>query len=249
MNPSWSPAWHAPRSRAEAVELLRHGATPVGGGAALLSRAFPHSAGSAVVDLRAAVDAGSTPPVVGAGATIASLAADPALLAGWPAVAQAAGLTANPGIRRIATIGGTVAGRIPTADLAAPLAVHAAVVLLETGVRPGPARLPYLEYLAQAATLGPHLVTGLDLGAPARGAYRRIAGRHGPAPALATVAGVIDREGRVLLCAGACAPMPLLFTPGELPGPDQLLDDDRASALYRSRLLSVLADEVVEALS
>jgi len=241
------PVWHRPRSLEAALDLVAAGTTPVGGGAALLSRAFPQLQGDALADLYGMLPSACTPPVVGAGVTLAVLAADAAVGAGWPAVAQAAGLTANPGVRRLATVGGTVAARLVTADLAAPLVLHAAVVAVTTAA--GVARLPYIDYLRSASDLGPHLVTGVDLGPPARGAYRRIAGRRGPAPALATVAGLLGADGRLRLCAGAVAALPLPFAPGDPPGAERLADDDRASAAYRARLVAVLAGEVAEALA
>jgi CO/xanthine dehydrogenase FAD-binding subunit len=97
------------------------------------------------------------------------------------------------------------------------------------------------EYLRAPDEQG--LILRVDLGAPAFGGYRRLAGRAGPAPALAGVAAVVSPDGLVLW-AGAVADRPLPFAAGSPPNVANLRDDARASASYRHRVLRVLADEL-----
>jgi CO/xanthine dehydrogenase FAD-binding subunit len=158
--------------------------------------------------------------------------------AGWPAIAEAAGLTATPEVRRLATIGGTVAARVPTADLPTALCAHGGAVHLHDGKRAWTMGLH--DYLVKPAEA---LITGIDLGRQAPSAYRRLAGRPGPAPAVAAVAGILAPEG-LQLWAGAVAGQPIPFDGQQPPPRSRLRDDDRASAAYRHRLLSVLADDV-----
>lgn len=240
------PAWVRPADVDDALRLVAAGATPVGGGAALLSPAFPCTLGPVALDLAGVLPAGVTGDVVGAGTTLAELAASPVVRARWGAVAAAAGGAATPQVRAIATLGGTVAARLPGADLPAALAVHGALVRVATP--DGTAELPAAEY-AGAGFPGPHLVLGVRLTVDGPGTTHRFALRTGPAPALAVVAGVRSRAG-LLLAAGAVGhdPAPLPFTDIP-PSPGRLRDDARASAAYRARLVAVLADDVREELT
>jgi CO/xanthine dehydrogenase FAD-binding subunit len=235
-----------PAGLTDALRLVAAGGTPVGGGAALLSPAFPCRLGAVAVDLAAVLPAGVDGDVVGAGTTLGELAADPGVRARWGAVAAAAAGTATPQVRAVATLGGTVAARLPAADLPAALAVHGGLVRVLTagGVR----ELPVAGYAADGLA-EPHLVVGVRLTVPGPGTTHRFALRTGPAPALAVVAGVRTGSG-VALAAGAVGrdPAPLPFG-GDAPPPGLLRDDARASAAYRSRLVAVLADAVREELT
>lgn len=243
--------WVTPTGLADALDLLAAGGTVVGGGSALLSAAFPPVLGAVAVDGRDIVASGLTGDVVGASTTIAALAADPVVGSRWPAVAIAADLTANPLVRETATVGGTVAARLPSADLAAALAAHGAMVQLLHAAEPGdPVEVQLGDYL-EAPGWPPHLVTGIRLTDEDPAAYRRFAPADGPTPALACVAGRRDDEGGIRLWAGACGPTaaPVPFAPGAPPAADRLRSDSRASATYRSHLVAVLAAEVVAALT
>jgi CO/xanthine dehydrogenase FAD-binding subunit len=232
-------SWVRPVHPTVAARAATRGATVFGGGAALLSHAFPHELGDDVVDLSDLDLDRVDLPLVGAMVTIAALAVDREICLGWPAIAQAAAVTANPEVRRVASIGGTIAARIPTADLPAALCAHGARIEIvdDDGAR----WIAVEDYLETAFV--PGLITRVDFGPPALGGYRRLAGRPGPAPAIAAVAAV-DRGDRIELRAGAVADRPLRFPGGAMPPVASLRDDHRASAAYRHRVLGVLAAEL-----
>jgi CO/xanthine dehydrogenase FAD-binding subunit len=236
--------WTRPDDVLAAAAMAASGGTVVGGGTALASVSFPHALGPDAVDLGSLVLTAFEPPFLGAMVTLDRLADDPVIAAGWPAIAEAARATANPDVRRLATIGGTVAALVATGDLPTALCSHGASVHLHDGLRAW--SVTVAEYLTGPPVTG--LVTGVDLGPRAAGAYRRLAGRAGPAPAIAAVAGVLTSDG-VRLWAGAVADRPLRFDGTEPPPRSSLRDDDRASAAYRHRILSVLAGDVREAIT
>jgi CO/xanthine dehydrogenase FAD-binding subunit len=231
--------WLRPADLVSAAASAAAGTTVVGGGAALASAAFPHALGAEALDLEPLDLTTCNPPLVAAMLTLDRLAADPVVASGWPAITEAARLTATPEVRRLATIGGTVAARVPTADLPSALCAHGASVHLHDGERAWTMLLhDYLVGPAPAA-----LITGIDLGQRGPSAYRRLAGRPGPAPAIAAVAGILTPVG-LQLWAGAVAAQPIPFDGVQPPARSRLRDDDRASAAYRHRVLRVLADEV-----
>jgi len=240
-------SWHVPRDLEDALAHVRNGATPVAGATALYSAAFPPVLGPAAVDVRdvlgRGVDDEEGAIVLGASLTIAELAADPRIRAFLPALATAAAMTANPHVRRVATLGGTIAARLLTADLAAPLAAHHGVVLAKDAASGASLEVGAVEYFGGAVDW-PHLVTGVRLERPGPGAYRRFAPLAGPAPAFATLA--LVRSGDVLVgFAGAVGPTaaPVSFAAGHLPGAGELRDDRRASSWFRARLLEALSQE------
>jgi CO/xanthine dehydrogenase FAD-binding subunit len=235
--------WIRPADVGAAACAVASGATAFGGGAALLSAAFDPTVAEDVVDLAGLGLATLDAPRIGAMATLAAVAADPAVVRGWPAIAQAAAQSANPEVRRLATIGGTIAARIATADLPAALCAHGARVEVQTvdGAR-------WRSVADHLAAPLPGVITAVDLGAPAPGGYRRLAGRAGPAPAIATVAAV-RRDGELVLWAGAVADRPLCLVDGALPETSALRDDHRASAAHRRRMIAVLVQELRDELA
>jgi CO/xanthine dehydrogenase FAD-binding subunit len=236
--------WREARSIDDAVVALAGGATILGGGAALLSTAFPLQLGPDVVDVGAVLHRTISDAGIGAGATLAQLAADPTVRRRWPAVARAAELTATPQVRETATVGGTVGAALLTSDLLPALVVHGAEVdlALVDGTR---VRLPLAEHLADVAARGPALVLSVHPTIAGRGTHRRIARREGPAPALASVSGVRTGEG-VVLVAGAvgatAAPVPVDPATGRPTA--ALRSDRRADAELRARLVDALVREV-----
>lgn len=244
-----APRWRHSPDLADALGRVGAGATAVGGGTTLLSDAFAPVIGAEACDLAGLLPEGLADDVLGGATTLDALAADPEVRARWPAVAAAAALTATPQVRRLATLGGTIAARLPTADLPAALVAHGAEVHLVAGPAGERRRLPLAEHLARP-TPDPHLVVAVRLTRPGRGAYRRFALRRGPAPAIATVAGVVDRAGRLHLHAGAVGPgvAPVPVTAGERPRAEALRSDVRASARHRARLVEALAREVASEL-
>ncbi|MBX6388613.1 MAG: FAD binding domain-containing protein [Frankia sp.] len=241
--------WLVPHDLGHAVDLVAAGATPVGGGVALLSAALPPRLADSAVDLAPVLPAGQLGGGrLGAGTTLARLAGDPQVRRWWPALAAAAAATGTPQVRALATLGGTVAARLATADLAAPLVAYGALVHVRTAGADRARELPVREYLG-AAGLPPHIVVEVELPVTGDGAYRRFALRAGPAPAVATVAAVRPGGGEPVLVAGAvgrdAAPVPFPG-PGPEPPPAELLRSDaRGSAGFRHALLRALAREAI----
>src|SRR4051812_7973025 len=97
-----SVSWLHPATRDEAFSLVAAGGTPIAGGAALLSLALPTALGERAVDLTGLLAAGVHDGVIGAATTLAELAADPQASTHWPAIAEAAAMTATPQIRGVA---------------------------------------------------------------------------------------------------------------------------------------------------
>jgi CO/xanthine dehydrogenase FAD-binding subunit len=239
-SPTGSVTWLHPSTRDEAFSHVVGGGTPVAGGAALLSLALAPALGERAVDVAALLPSGVKDGVIGASTTLAQLAADPHANTYWPAIAEAAAMTATPQIRNVATVGGTLAARLPTSDLAASLAAHDCVVHVLTV--DGEQDLEVLDYLSRPK-LPTHLVLGVQPRASGPGAHRRFALRTGPAPALATVAGV-RVDGGLRLFAGAVGHTSSpVSVDGDL-GVGSLRSDARASASYRLQLIRVLADDV-----
>jgi carbon-monoxide dehydrogenase medium subunit len=238
--PAGVTAWLHPATRDEAFSLVADGGTPVAGGVALLSLALAPALGERAVDVAALLPVGIFDGLIGASTTLAELAADSYANAHWPAIAEAAAMTATPQVRAVATVGGTVAARLPTSDLAASLAAHDCVVHAQTAE--GEREIEILDYLSRK-TLPAHLVSGVRPRLSGPGAHRRFALRLGPAPALATVAGIAV-NGELRLFAGAVGPTAApIRLEGELKL-DSLRSDARASAEYRRQLIGVLAADV-----
>src|ERR1700712_402865 len=107
-------AWLSPATREEAFSLIVGGGTPVAGGVALLSLALPPTLGDRAVDIAGLLPSGIQDGVIGALTPLAELAGHPYANAHWPAIAEAAAMTATPQVRGVATGGGTGAARLPT---------------------------------------------------------------------------------------------------------------------------------------
>jgi len=240
--PASGIGWRRPTALADATAALAHGATPLGGGAALASLAFPPRLGATVLDLAGLGLDALELPRVGAMVTFERLCASSQLAATWPVVHEAACVTATPEVRRLATVGGTVASRLPTSDLIAALCAAHARVTLADGM--GRRELDLHVYLAEAPAA---IVVDVLLGPGAPGAYRRIAARPGFAPALASVAGTV-RGGSLELWAGAVATRPFRIDADEQIDEAALRRDGPVSAAYRRDLVTVLRDDVVAAL-
>jgi CO/xanthine dehydrogenase FAD-binding subunit len=239
-----SKLWERPTQVAAAVEGLRAGRTVVGGGAALASQSFPPVLGPLALDLSGLDLDSRRGRVAGAMVTLESLLDDPEIGGSWPALADALRGAATPEVRRLATLGGSVAARLPTSDVLPVLCAYGARLdVVDTDGRRE--WISITDFLAGNEDL---LVLNIDLGAPAPGAFRRFAGRPGFAPALASVVAVV-RDGRLDVWAGAVAPNPLVIGLGELPDAGSLRSDDYASGWYRRRLLEVLRSEVVATMS
>lgn len=175
-----SPSYAAPRTVAEAVELLAAtpGAAAVAGGTDLVvgvrqgKRSWPAAlvAVHEIAELRGieADERSAGGLRLGALATHAEVVADPRVLAAFTALADASAIVGSPATRANGTVGGNVANASPAMELGAPLLVHGAeLTLAHTG---GTVRLPFADFL-----LGPgrtvarpgELVVALHLPAPA----------------------------------------------------------------------------------
>ncbi len=140
--------------------------------------------------------------VIGAGVTLRSLASDPAVAVGLPAVAAAAAAVGNARIRAVATIGGAIAHADPRQDLPpALLAQHAEV---EIAGRQGRRRLPLHELATgfMSTVLEPdELITEvrIPIVAGQRGCYQRFTPASNddyPTVAVASTV-VLDPDGTV----------------------------------------------------
>lgn len=237
--------WLRPATLDEAVALTDAGATPVGGGAALMSAAFaPRFAGKAV-DLTGMLPDGVDRGFVGAATTLDTLGRHAGVRRDFRAVTEAAGCAGTPQVRRLATVGGTIALRSLTADLYAALAVHepSVRVLDVDGVR----SVTLTDYLVTEQPR-PHLVLGVQLDVVGRSAYRRFATTAGPGVPLATAAARLDRtcgDSSLQLVAGACGttPAPIELDAADVPC-EVLRDDVRASASFRRQLIRALAADL-----
>jgi CO/xanthine dehydrogenase FAD-binding subunit len=202
---------------------------------------------------------------LGALATVREWARAGAIKSHYPVVAQAAGLMASEQVRSLATLGGNLCNAAPSADLAPPL-----IALDATAEVVGPAgerTLPLADFFlgpGQTVLQSGELLRAIRL-PPPRG--RAVYWRHTPRAAMdiavAAAAvwllfeGAVCREARLVL--GAVAPIPLRVhqAEAELTGrpltPDSAeraaaaaaagcspIDDIRASAAYRRRIVAVL---------
>ena len=236
--------WERPTDLARAADGLRDGRTIVGGGAALASQSFAPVLGSLALDLSGLGLATRNGSIVGAMVTLETLLKDIEVWKSWPVLIEAVRGIATPEVRRLATLGGSVAARLPTGDVMPVLcALGARIEVLDSDAERH--WMNVADFLPTTARL---LVLNVDLGAPAQGAYRRFAGRSGFAPALASVAGV-RRGGALELWAGSVAAEPMRVGTAPLPPPELLRTDDYASGWYRRRLLESLRQEVLEVLT
>jgi len=204
---------------------------------------------------------------LGAAVTVARLLRDPAVRQYAPLLWQAADHFASPLVRSRATLGGNLINASPAADLAlALLALDARVQLASrTGTRS--LQIDELILGPGKTALRPgELVTSVKvpLGGTRFRRFHRFE-KSGPRPALeisvAAVAVALSLDGGKVLepriACGAVAPFPLRATPAEeaIAGraltPDTIdeaaraaaqfvrpIDDVRASALYRRRLVA-----------
>ena len=195
----------APTTVAEALRLLAEkgpGARVLAGGTDLIIRmrhglikpsAIIHLGG--IAELRAIAYKPKTGLSIGAAATLAEVAAHPDIRRRYPAVAYAAGETANVQVRNLGTVGGNLCNAAPSADNAPTLMALGAEMVLaglkgERRVRPrsifqgtGPDRARTRRNpdrhpsAAPAAPFGRLLSAGLG---PGQGGYlRRLRGRGG----------------------------------------------------------------------
>jgi carbon-monoxide dehydrogenase small subunit/xanthine dehydrogenase small subunit len=157
---------------------------------------------------------------LGSSTTVATLADNPDVDRYLPALATAARLFGAPAIRNRATLGGTLAGASPAADLPpALLALDAIVVLASaSGRRDTPLDVYFTGYRQTVRRLD-ELIIAVRVTLPApdtRQAFFKAGTRRAQSIARASVAGAarVDASGTlrsVRLAAGSVAPMPILL--------------------------------------
>jgi len=272
----------APESLAEAVAMLaaHPDATPLAGGTNVLVQVKEgHRDVTTLLSLRRLPELHQMTygdgVRIGAGVTMARIAADAHIRAGYTALATAAALLGSVQTRNMATLGGNLCNASPSADTAPPLLALDAIAVIAgpDGERaiplagfflgPGRTALAPGELLREIVLPAPQPRTG--------SAYVR----HIPRAAMdISVVGVaaalqLDEAGRIgtaRLALGAVAPTPLLvpeveiLLSGQEPGDAlfaaaaekaqataQPLSDVRASAEFRRHLVGVLTRRALRA--
>jgi carbon-monoxide dehydrogenase medium subunit len=166
---------------------------------------------------------------------------------------QAACAIANPTIRAMGTIGGSIALNDPGADYApALLALSASIeIAAPRGSRLVAADDFFIDWYTTALAPG-ELVTAVHLPPTTGGAglYQKLARVAGDF-AIASIALTIGKDGRVRAVVGACGPRPLTLEQADLAlgrgdaaeagallaAASDPVDDSRASAAYRRRVV------------
>lgn len=274
---------YSPTSLPEALSLLTEldgQGLPLAGGTDLLpSLRTGELAPSAVVSLRRLEELRrlSFDPArglsLGAGITLRRLTRDPLIHRHYPILAETAGLMASEQVRSLATVGGNLCNASPSADLAPPLLVLGAEVLL---VGPqGERRIPLEVFFlgpGASARQATELLVEIRLPPPrGKAAYLKHAPRAymdlAVAGAAVRVAQPNGGAGEVAIALGAVAPVPMLALQAQQAiaaaglSPQGIrraasaaaeecspIDDVRASAGYRRHLIEVLVRRGLESL-
>lgn len=169
-------------------------------------------------------------------AVMSEVEADPRVLDGLPALAEAARVVGSVQIRHRATLAGNICNGSPAADTAPPLLVYGATVVVSG---PNGERRVAIDELI----LGPgrvalergELVSAIEVPIPASGvgsAYTRLVRRRGTDLASVTMCAAVDREDRVRLAYGSVGPRAFLVRDdsGVLADPEAA-PEARAAAL------------------
>ena len=209
---------------------------------------------------------------IGATALLSDVAAHPDINANYPAIAVAAGETANVQVRNAGTVVGNLCNASPSADNAPTLLVMGATVRI---IGPGGERtLPLGDFFRGpgVTALAPdEIVTSVSVPKPPRNTgvvYQSFSGR-GKLDCSTVGVGVLMTMGgdtceNARIAIGACAPIPMFAAAAEKmlvgqPVDDVLLraaskkaseetrpiDDVRASAAYRLKVVEVLTYRVL----
>lgn len=274
-------AYAKPRSLTEALELLQIAhSLPLAGGTDLLVDLKKNNKRPALlIDLKSIPDLDELALTadkslrIGANVTMNRLIESGELMSAFTALTEAAITVGTDQIRNRATVGGNLCHASPSADLAPPLFVLEAQLLVAS--LQGERRIP-ISALCQGAkqnSLQPgELVVRIEVpwpGTAAKTAFlkkMRIAGHD---LALVNIAGLLDPvQGHCRICIGGCACTPVL-----LPGTDALyrecqdpealaarllaladatiapIDDVRASARYRREIVAVFVRRLLKILA
>jgi carbon-monoxide dehydrogenase medium subunit len=276
--------YYAPATIEEAVGLLKThgaGARVMAGGTDLLIKIRMRAlAPSAVVGLRniRGLDAiafdrkrGLT---IGAMALLADVAAHPAIRKHYPAVAEAAGGTANVQVRNMGTVIGNLCNASPAADNAPTLlALNAGLAIAGPD---GERRMPLEQFFkgpGMTALEPAEIVTAVHVPLPSAhsgAAYQSFSARGKLDCTAIGVGALVCLKGQscedVRLFIAACAPIPMRAPKaeaalrGKRPTRERIRDaarqaskealpitDLRASADYRHEMISVVAARVLDA--
>ena len=271
-------AFHRPKSVAEALTLLEHeGARPLAGGASMVAMMNARLiTPSAVVSLRdvagmRGISVESDGRLrIGAMTRHYETAEDVRLKGTLGCVRAAARSIANPPVRNMGTMGGSISLADPAADY--PPALVAAGATIEIAGRSGVRRLAakdfFVDWYATALEPG-ELVTAIHLppAKPGRAAYFKLAIVAGDF-AIASVAISASQGDAVSIAVGGCGPRPIssdeanrrvsgrlsdtaaLRAAGEiLAGLADPVDDVRASAEYRRIVIPRLLERALRELA
>ena len=275
------PGYHRPATVDEAVAVLAgtDGARCLAGGATLVAMMNANLAEpKALVSLAGIAELAGIAASPGGGFRIGAMTrhrdtANEARLTGTLSVLRnAARQIANPPVRNMGTIGGSIAFADPAADY--PPALVAAEAEIEIAGPAGRRRIPAEAFFVDwyATALGPgELVIAVHLPPPRPGAglYRKFARVAGDFAIVSVALAAARREGghSVRVAIGGCGPKPIHLAEvdamlGESFGKPEIarkagerlaaasdpVDDTRATAEYRRLLLPrLLADTIAEA--
>jgi len=213
-------AYERPTSLADALALLAErgpDARPLAGGTDLIIRLRDRSVAPSVVmdvkriaELDDAIREDVDRRVIGARASMTSLAADPGILRDHRALAEAAAVVGSVQIRNRATLAGNICNASPAADTAPALLVDDATVVV-VGVG-GTRRIPIDAFFVRSGvtTLAPdELVTAIELPRPVarRGTvHLRRTRRRGHDLASVTLACSVAGDGITRIAYGSLGP-------------------------------------------
>lgn len=267
----------APTTVAEALRLLAEkgpGARVLAGGTDLIIRmrhglikpsAVIHLGGIAA--LRTISYKPKTGLSIGAAATLAEVATHPDIRRRYPAVAFAAGETANVQVRNLGTVGGNLCNAAPSADNAPTLiALKAEMVLAGPGGERRVALDQFFKGPGQTVVAPGEILTAIQVPPPppfSGAAYQQVSARGKVDICAASVGAAVVFEGElcreIRIVLGAVGPTPLralqtedlvrgkAWTPeliaraGEqAAGEARPITDMRASADYRRQMVGVL---------
>jgi carbon-monoxide dehydrogenase medium subunit len=272
-------AFHRPQSVTEAVALLAadEDARPLAGGASLVAMMnarliAPNSIVSlrGVAELRGISRFSRGEVSIGAMTSHCDTSTEPLLDGTLFCVRQAAQNIANPPVRNMGTMGGSISLADPAADYPAALVATEACIEITgpSGRRSVGASEFFVDWYTTALRPG-EIVTAIILppAKPGKSSYSKLARVSGDF-AIASVALVVEQSGRVRVAVGGCGPRPIanaeanallegrlsdgaaLKAAGSLlAGLADPVDDVRASAAYRRtvipRLLQRAAQELL----
>ncbi|MEZ4591864.1 MAG: FAD binding domain-containing protein [Chloroflexota bacterium] len=255
--PQKPDSYHRPESLEEALALLaKPGSAPLGGGTKLLAteKGLP---GTAVIDLQALglnqAKLDHDGQAITAGATLTLSKLSHFLQAELPdssaaALLQTAIHQAGPNTyRNAATLGGTIASRLPDSELLAALLVLEATLTLHSGSQENTVSLA--NYLADGERPS-GLITAITIPLPAgTGTSHRVARTPADYP-IVSITGWRMEDGAVRLAATGLGERPFRLTAAEQTNSDQAPSaaaatnthpgDFRGSATYRAEMAAVL---------